>query len=224
MIITIDGPSGTGKSTIAKKMAEALGFIYIDTGAMFRSFAFGILKHRIDFRDIASIIKFIQTAPFHIEGDALHKRFILEGVDVTGEIRTQEVASAASKISTIPEVREALKEQQRSYGHSHDAIFCGRDMGSIIFPRADLKLYLTASSRIRAERRYHEISGQDPSFASQVEIDIIQKEIDERDERDQNRAIAPLRPADDAHIIDTSEMSIEQVLQAALGLWRTTLH
>ena len=216
MIITIDGPSGTGKSSVAKIIAQKLHFTYVDTGAMFRSYAYGLLIHSIDLEDHSAVIAFIRSTPLHIRGDALEKQFFLADLEVTAHLRRQNVAEAASKISTLAEVRKVLKEKQRDLGQSQDTIFCGRDMGSVIFPDADLKIYLTASARIRAERRLKELR----SLGMESDLDTIEREINDRDTRDQTRAIAPLRPAFDAHIIDTTSMTIPEVVDTILSLWK----
>ena len=214
MIITIDGPSGTGKSTVAKKIAQLLKLSYIDTGAMFRSYGFGLLQHNIEPTDENQVITFIKKTPLYIRGDSIDKRFFLEDQEVTQHLRRQDVAEASSKLSTIVSVRELLKEMQRDFGRSHDCIFCGRDMGTIIFPHADLKIYLTADAHVRAQRRYNELE----SLGQIADLDVIEKEIRIRDERDQTRAIAPLKPAIDAHIIDTSNYSVDAVVASILSL------
>jgi len=219
MIITIDGPSGTGKSTVAKKIADKLHFTYLDTGAMFRSYAYGILNKRINPLNKNEVVTFIHHTSLHIRGDTTKKQFFLDDLEVTPYLREQDVADAASKISTYAEVRDVLKQLQRSFGHAHDAIFCGRDMGSVIFPDADLKIYLTAQPLVRAERRYNELKATHPHLQSSLSVIDIAKEIEERDARDQNRNIAPLKPASDAYIIDTSNMSITAVVDEILSLW-----
>ncbi len=214
MIITIDGPSGTGKSSVAHKIAELLGFTYVDTGAMFRAFAYGILKRHLTIADTDAIISYVRTTPLQLIGDALHKRCILGDEDVTDFLRDSVVAQMASQISTLAEVRAVLLSLQRSFAKEHHAIFCGRDMGTVVFPNADLKIYLTADSHTRAKRRHKEITHTQPNLS----LTTIQKEIEQRDDRDQNRAIAPLKPASDAHIIDTSHMTLDEVIDAVLGL------
>jgi cytidylate kinase len=217
MIITIDGPSGTGKSTVAKGVAKRLGFTFFDTGAMYRSVAWLILKEGIDPTDQAKVIEAlpgfdyrIQTAP-HGE-----RRYFVHHTDVTDAIRSQNISMAASQIAVYPEVREAMVKIQRKFGESVDAVFEGRDMGTVVFPNADLKIFLTAKPEVRAERRYRELLHKFPDLeANQKEI---QKEIEERDNTDSTRAVSPLKQAADAILIDTSRLSAQQVIEKVVRL------
>lgn len=214
MIITIDGPVGTGKSTIAKKVAEAIGFQFIDTGAMYRCLTYALLKHQVD--DLNAFLPSFTFETKQIDGQ---KHYFYEEEDITAKIRQEAVTSQVSQVSTDPLVREKLVELQRTIGEGTDAVFEGRDMGTVVFPGAELKIYLTASPEIRAERRFVEIQKKFPE--QKTSFESVLKHVKERDERDTTRAHSPLRPAEDAHIIDSSDLSIEEVLEAILLLYKS---
>ena len=213
MIITIDGPVGTGKSTIAKQVADALGFQFVDTGAMYRCLTFAIQKHQV--KDIAS---FLSTFTFEVKQIVGKKHYFYEGEEITDKIRQAAVTSQVSQVSALPEVREKLIELQREIGEGIDSVFEGRDMGTVVFPKAELKIYLTADPEVRAERRYKEnlqrFPEQKPSYGE------ILKQVKNRDQRDTTREHSPLKPADDAHVVDSSNLSIEEVLNEILHLYR----
>jgi CMP/dCMP kinase len=213
MIITIDGPVGTGKSTIAQKVADALGYQFFDTGAMYRCLTYGILKH-----GITELPPFLKQFTFEIRTIHGEKRYFYEGEDITDKIRQEEVTAQVSQTSAIPEVREKLVDLQRSLSKNTDAVFEGRDMGTVVFPQAELKIYLTASPEVRAERRYQELLKKFPdritSYAS------ILEQVKERDDRDTTREHSPLRAADDAFILDSTHLSIEEVLEQILLLYK----
>ncbi len=213
MIITIDGPVGTGKSTIAKKVAEALGFEFIDTGAMYRCLTFAIEKHRA-----ANLSHFLDSFSFEIKTENGEKRYFYEDEDITDKIRQETVTSRVSQISAFPEVRKKLIDLQRQIGKQGNMVFEGRDMGTIVFPNAGLKIYLTATPEIRAERRYKEILEKFPE--THPTYDSILKQVIERDHRDTRRELSPLKPAKDSHIIDSSNLSIEEVLNKILLLYK----
>ena len=218
MIITIDGPSGTGKSTVAKKVAEKLGFTYFDTGAMFRTIAYGILVNRIDYKNHEILAHFLQTAELSLKNHQGKTHFYLNGSDVTSHLRTAEVTSLSSKISTIKEVRDKLGQLQRDLVKGISAVFEGRDMGTVIFPNAETKIFLTAEPAVRAKRRYHELVAKDATFAESHSFEKTLQDIQERDERDENREIAPLKAAKDAHLVDTSNLSIDEVVDHIIFL------
>ncbi len=213
-VVTIDGPSGAGKGTISQLLAKKLGWQLLDSGAIYRVLALAAIHHDVELENEESItllashldVKFLtgnETDPVQV---------ILEGEDVTTAIRTQECSNAASKVAAFPRVREALLRRQRAFRAAPGLIADGRDMGTVVFPTASAKLYLTASAEERAQRRYNQL--QDKGF--DVNIERLLAEIIERDDRDMNRPVAPLVPAEDALIIDTSDKSIEQVLELAL--------
>lgn len=217
MIITIDGPSGTGKSTVAKGVAKRLGFTFFDTGAMYRSFAWLILKEKIDPADQANVEAALPRFEYEIrtckDGE---RRYFVQSYDVTREIRTQPISNAASQIAVYPPVRHAMVKIQRKFGHAVDAVFEGRDMGTVVFPEADLKIFLTAKPKVRAERRYRELLQKFPDLS--MTQDEILKEIEERDKTDSTRAISPLKQAADAILIDTSRLTAHQVIEKVVRL------
>ena len=214
--IAIDGPAGAGKSTIAKKAAEALSYIYVDTGAMYRAMALYILEKGIGAEDEAAINAACEEITVSISMEEGEQQVFLNGENVNGRIRTEEVGKMTSAISIYRNVREKLTELQRSMARTSDLIMDGRDIGTCVLPDADVKVYLTASSTVRAKRRYDELTakGIHCDFA-QIEKDII-----ERDERDMNREISPLRQAKDATLVDSSDMTIEEVVEVITGLCR----
>lgn len=217
MIITIDGPSGTGKSTVAKGVAKRLGFTFFDTGAMYRSLAWLILKEGIDPSNETKIGEILPQFQFEIrtrpEGE---RRYFVRGEEVTEAIRSQAISMAASQIAIYAEVRRSMVEIQRRFGQSVDAVFEGRDMGTVVFPQADLKIFLTAKPEVRAERRYRELLQKFPDL--EMTQEEILKEIQERDETDTTRAISPLKQASNAILIDTSSISAQQVIEKIVAL------
>lgn len=212
--IAIDGPAGAGKSTIAKLVAQEKGYIYVDTGAMYRGMAIHFLKCKIAADNTEEIIKACADAIVTIAYEDGVQQVYLNGENVTKELRTEAVGNMASKTSAIPEVREKLLELQRSLAREKDVIMDGRDIGTNILPDADVKVYLTASVKTRAKRRYDELVEK----GIPCDYSKIEKDIRERDERDMNRETAPLRQAEDAVLIDSSEMSIREVVEKILEL------
>lgn len=217
MIITIDGPVGTGKSTIAKMVAEAIGFQFIDTGAMYRCLTFALLKHQV-----TDLHQFLSSFTFEIKEINGRKHYYYEGEDITDKIRQETVTSQVSQISADPLVRNKLVELQRSIGQGANAVFEGRDMGTVVFPKAELKVYLTASPEIRAERRFKEIQKKYPD--EQTSYASILQHVKERDKRDTTREHSPLKPAEDAHLIDSSNLTLDEVLKAILFLYKNHLN
>jgi len=206
--VAIDGPAGAGKSTIAKLVAKEKGYIYVDTGAMYRGLAIHFLNRGIDPEDRKAVAEACRDAEVTIGYEDGVQQIYLNGENVTSMLRAEETGNMASKTSAIPEVREKLLELQRSLAREKDVIMDGRDIGTNILPNADVKIYLTASVETRARRRYDELQekGEDCS------LEEISRDIRERDERDMTREIAPLKKADDAVLVDSSDMTIQQVV------------
>ena len=212
--IAIDGPAGAGKSTIAKKIAKSEGLIYVDTGAMYRAMGIHLLNKKIDAADEASINAECKNADITIKYENGEQQVYLNGENVTGNLRKEEVGDMASKCSVFKEVRAKLVELQQKLAETTDVIMDGRDIGTVVLPNANVKIFLTASSRVRAQRRYDELvaKGETP------DIDEIEKDIIERDERDMNRENSPLRQADDAILVDTSYMDIDEVCKTIIDI------
>ncbi|EKE76682.1 (d)CMP kinase [Gallaecimonas xiamenensis] len=210
-VVTVDGPSGVGKGTLCQHLADRLGWHFLDSGAIYRVLALAALHHQCPLEDEEALVPLAAHLDVQFEPQDGQVKVILEGEDVTSAIRTQDVANTASKVAAFPRVREALLRRQRAFQKAPGLVADGRDMGTVVFKNAQVKLFLTASAEVRAERRFQQLlaSGQD------AKIERLLTEIRERDERDANRAVAPLKPAEDAVIIDTSHLSIEQVLDAA---------
>ncbi|MEM9102578.1 MAG: (d)CMP kinase [Pseudomonadota bacterium] len=207
-VITVDGPSGAGKGTVCRMLAKQLGFHYLDSGALYRLLALAAKLHGVDLtnEEALSVLAAHLDVQF-LSDDNGQPKIVLEGEVVTRDIRTEEAGAGASKVAAIASVREALLRRQRSFKASPGLVADGRDMGTVVFPQAELKVFLTASAQERAERRLKELreSGLDANIGQ------ILKAIEERDERDRNRPIAPLVPADDAFEIDTTDVSIDDV-------------
>lgn len=210
--IAIDGPAGAGKSTIAKKVAKELGYIYVDTGALYRAIAYYLLTNQIDIENEESLTKACDRITIRIAYEQDAQQVYLNEENVTPYLRTEETGNMASKSSAKPQVRAALLDLQRNMAKEYDVVMDGRDIGTNVLPDAEVKIYLTASSKERANRRYKELveKGETADF-DKIEADII-----ERDNRDMNRAIAPLKQAEDAVLVDSSDMSIAQVVDTIL--------
>lgn len=206
--VAIDGPAGAGKSTIAKLVAKEKGYIYVDTGAMYRALAIHFLKKGVSADDREAVAWACEDAEVTIGYEENIQQVYLNGENVTSMLRTEEVGNMASKTSAIPVVREKLLELQRSLAREKDVIMDGRDIGTNILPDADVKIYLTASVDTRAQRRYDELRAK----GEDCDLDLIARDIKERDERDMTREIAPLKKAEDAILVDSSDMTIQQVV------------
>ena len=212
--IAIDGPAGAGKSTIAKKVAGKLeNYIYVDTGAMYRGIAYYLLSNHIDIDNEEELTKACGGISIVIQYENKEQQVYLNGENVTPYLRTEETGNMASKSSAKASVRAALLDIQRNLAKEYNVVMDGRDIGTNVLPNAEVKIYLTASSKERANRRYKELleKGENPDF-DQIEADII-----ERDNRDMNRAIAPLKQAEDAILIDSSDMTIDEVVDKILA-------
>lgn len=216
MIITVDGPSGTGKSTLAKDLAKSIGFNHFDTGALYRSFAWFVLQNQIDPSQEERVLSLLPDFEFSIEEKEGNKQYLVCGTNCSNEIRTEQVSIAASQVATYLEVRKAFVAIQRKYAAKKNAVFEGRDMGTVVFPSAELKIYLTARPEIRAERRFHQLG------SSADEKKVILEMMKQRDAMDEKREHSPLKKAKDAILIDTSDMTFDQVLQRAVDLYNQT--
>jgi cytidylate kinase len=206
MIIAIDGPSGSGKSTLGRMLARELNLLYLDTGSMYRAVALAVMDADLDPADTEAVAALAERVDIDLEGDPDSLKVLLEGRDVTEEIRTESVTAMSSLVSTIPGVRRAMVERQRQMGQ-RGAVLNGRDIGTVVFPNADIKFFLTASPEERAERRFNE----DRLTNTSISFEQTLTEMVERDRRDSTRADSPLKAADDAIVIDSSALSVEQV-------------
>ena len=215
--IALDGPAGAGKSSIAKRVAKALDCIYVDTGALYRTIGLSATRNSVapeDENAVKNLLsKITVDLTFNEKGEQI---VLLDNEDVSGLIRTPEASMMASKISAVPIVRAYLLDLQRNMAKTHDVIMDGRDIGTTILPNAEVKIYLTASADTRAKRRALEYEQKGESF----DLDQIRKDIIERDERDMNREISPLKQADDAVLVDSSEMEIDDVVNAILNVYK----
>lgn len=215
-VITIDGPSGTGKGTIARKLAQRLGWHMLDSGVLYRVLGLAAIKHQVglDNAPALEVLAAHLDLQFQFDDKDLEPKIILEGENVADKIRTEEISQAASKVSALAGVRKALIERQRAFRELPGLVTDGRDMGTVIFPDAPLKIFLTAGAEERAKRRYKQLKekGIDANMR-----DVL-KDLTERDERDRNRTIAPLKPAEDAFIVDTTHLSVDAALQVVMKL------
>lgn len=217
--IAIDGPAGAGKSTIARAAARSLGFLYVDTGAMYRAIALYLLRQNIDIADTAAMKDAMEKITIKITYSKGEQQIILNGENVTKELRQESVGNMASKSSAVPMVREKLLQLQRDLADENDVIMDGRDIGTFVLPNADVKVYLTASVEERANRRYRELMEKGES----ADLHVIMEDIRTRDFQDMNRAIAPLKKAEDAVVIDSSQMTIEEVMEKIVDAFQESL-
>ncbi|MCR4781921.1 MAG: (d)CMP kinase [Lachnospiraceae bacterium] len=214
MNIAIDGPAGAGKSTIARRAARELGFLYVDTGAMYRAVALYMINNNIDFSDEEKVSLAVKNVNIDLCYENDEQQILLNGKNVNSLIRTPEVSATASKTSSYKAVRERLLDLQKDIAAKNSVLMDGRDIGTVVLPNAELKIFLTASSKVRGERRYKELIER----GEKADLSSIIKDIEKRDEQDRNRAIAPLKQADDAVLVDTSDMSIDEVVNRIIEL------
>lgn len=212
--IAIDGPAGAGKSTIAKIVAKRLGYIYVDTGAMYRAMALFLLREGVDPKNTEAVNEKCKEADITIRYENEEQVVYLNGENVNAFLRTEQVGNMASVSSANPNVRKKLVELQQKLAAEADVVMDGRDIGTCVLPNADAKVYLTASSKVRAQRRYDELIAK----GEVCDIDVIEKDIIERDHQDMTREISPLKQADDAELIDSSNMTIEEVAEAIIRI------
>ncbi|MCA1566379.1 MAG: (d)CMP kinase [Acidobacteria bacterium] len=217
LIIAIDGPSGAGKSTLGRRLARELGLLYVDTGAMYRAAALAVVGAGVNAVDADEVARVATRARIELAGDPDSLRVLLDGRDVSAEIRTEQITRLSSVISTIPAVRRDLVRRQREMGEAgRGVVLDGRDIGTVVFPQADVKFFLTAVPEERAKRRFDEDHAREPDLTFQDTL----ADINTRDERDSTRADSPLRIAEDAVVIDTTELSVEQVFARMLEVVR----
>ena len=207
--IAVDGPAGAGKSTIAKLVAKKMNLIYVDTGAMYRAMAVYFIKQAVNIDDVEAVAEACTGADITIKYEDGMQMVYLNGENVTAYLRTEEVGNAASVTSGVQQVRARLLELQQTLAKNSDCIMDGRDIGTCILPNADVKIYLTASSAVRAKRRFDELVAK----GEECDLATIQADIEERDYRDMNREVAPLKQAEDAVLVDSSYMTIEEVVE-----------
>ena len=213
--IAIDGPAGAGKSTLARRLAEKLGFLYVDTGAIYRTVALAVLRAGIDPADAARVVPLLGGLDIRMSyGGEGVQRMYLAGEDVSEAIREHRVSSAASKASALPEVRAFLLDFQRRQAQEHDVVMDGRDIGTVVLPDADVKIFLTAAPETRAERRLLELEQRGQA----ADFNTVLRDIRERDHQDETRPVAPLKRAEDAALLDTTRLNLEQSLEGLLSL------
>lgn len=216
MIVAIDGPAGTGKTTVAKRVAERLRFAYFDTGAIYRAVTWVVIQREIDLKHEEALREVLESLLFRIEERVGERRYFVGTVDVTEAIRSPEVTARVSEVSALPLVRKALLKIQRDFAARGNVVFEGRDIGSVVFPNAELKIFLTARPEVRARRRLDELLAKNPTYAKKLSPEKMTKELLRRDELDSSREHAPLICPKDAHVIDTSDLTLEQVVDKIL--------
>ena len=218
-VIAIDGPAGAGKSTLAAHLARRFGFLNLETGAMYRALALKAIDNDLGFDEESTLVELASNTKITLQPQLEGNRVLLDGVDVSRRVREADVTAAASKVSIHPRLREWMVAQQRLLGAAGGVVMEGRDIGTVVFPDAEVKIFLDAASEVRGNRRYRQTTpnqAADPKVTEQALID----ELKERDARDRNRSESPLRPADDAIILDSTSMNLDQVLEAAENIVR----
>jgi len=219
-VITVDGPSGSGKGTLSQLLAKKIGYHLLDSGALYRLVALATLKQRIDIQDQQAVEKVAAQLDVHFDTAGDQTRVLLSSEDVTNAIRSETISKSASVVAAYPGVRAALLKRQRDFRQLPGLVADGRDMGTTVFPDADLKIFLTASAEARAQRRYRQLTEKKET----VDLEGLIKDIQERDERDSNRTVSPLKPAPDAVLLDSTQMTIQEVLEAMLNLVKGIHH
>ena len=214
--VAIDGPAGAGKSTMARRAAQTLNFVYVDTGAIYRTVAYAALSRGISPENGEVVAALLPEIRLDLSWQDGIQHMLLDGCDVTAEIRKPEISDGASKVAALPVVRDFLMETQRNAAKTHSVIMDGRDIGTVVLPDADVKIFLSASPEVRARRRLLELQAQNRAAT----YEEVLRDIKERDYRDSHRKAAPLRQADDAVLLDTSELSLEESVDAILNLIR----
>jgi cytidylate kinase len=209
LIIAIDGPAGAGKSTVSKRLAKELGYTYLDTGAMYRAFAWKALEEKLDLGDEKALKRSLQETEIKLSEEAGRPKVYLNGLDVSDRIRSPELSQVASRISSLKSVRERMVEMQRAMGSKGGVVMEGRDIGTVVFPDAEVKIYLDASAAERARRRFDELGSQ----GERVTLAETLEEIEVRDHRDKGRSVAPLRKAEDAVVIDSTNIDVDGVVE-----------
>lgn len=217
--IAIDGPAGAGKSSISKKVAKALGYIYIDTGAMYRTVGLKAVRCGIDTKDSEGVASILPTLDIDIRHEGVEQHIFLDGENVSDQIRTPEISMAASNVSAIPAVRVALVDLQRKLAENHDVVMDGRDIGSFVLPDAEVKIFLTASVDARAQRRYKELLEKGET----VDFEAVREDMILRDKQDSTRAVSPLVVAEGATVIDTSKLNFEESVDAVIKHIRSNI-
>lgn len=217
--IAIDGPAGAGKSTIAKEIARNLGFMYVDTGAMYRAIAWHLLRNQIPAEDTNAVEASLADITIRITYSGGEQQIILNGENITGQLRQEEVGNMASKSAANPKVRAKLLQLQRDLARENDVVMDGRDIGTFVLPEADVKIYLTASVEERAKRRYLELEAKGMT----ADLEKIKEDIRTRDYQDMNRSIAPLKKAEDALVVDSSKMTISEVRDCIVDAFQQSL-
>jgi len=212
LIIAIDGPAGSGKSTTARAVAERLGYLYLDTGAMYRALTHKALKAGIDLKDSKALADLARRTSIELERRDHDLIILLDGANVSEEIRSPEVTASVSVVSEYPEVREVMVQKQRRLGVNGGIVAEGRDIGTVVFPEAEIKVFMTASLEERARRRYRDYQ----AWGVAVDLEALRRDIERRDEHDSKRATSPLRPAADAMILDTTSLTIEGQVERIL--------
>lgn len=216
--IAIDGPAGAGKSTIAKNIAAKLGFVYVDTGAMYRAMAVYFIDNSVNTDSEDDIAKACENVSINIVYENALQQVILNGENITGRLRTEEVGNTASKTAVYTSVRKKLVELQQEIAKTTDVVMDGRDIGTCVLPHATCKIYLTASVETRAERRFKELQAKGVN----ADIEEIKRDIADRDYRDMNRDVSPLKQAEDAVLVDSSDMDIEEVTEAIIAVYKNS--
>ncbi|NLD36665.1 MAG: (d)CMP kinase [Desulfatiglans sp.] len=212
-VITIDGPAGAGKSTVSRTLAKRLNLVYLDTGAMYRAVALQAKRENIPFSDGNALYRMCERINIHFKVNGDNSTIYIDNEDVSVQIRMPEMDMLSSSVSAVPEVRKAMTALQRKIGEKGGIVAEGRDMGTVVFPDADFKFFVTASPEVRAQRRYDERKARNEV----IDINKVEADIRKRDEQDQSRKLAPLKPADEAILIDTSGMEIDRVIEIILS-------